>query len=86
MSKVLQQFDIIFIPQSEGGFTIEVPALPGCITEAETLEEGKEKAEEAIELYLEALEIRGIPLPQTPKESVTMTISVSVETKDSVYA
>ncbi len=38
----------------EGGFWAEVPALPGCVTQAETEEELKTNLQEAIELWLEA--------------------------------
>ena len=36
----------------EGGYWAEVPALPGCVTQAETLGELKERARESIEAYL----------------------------------
>ena len=36
----------------EGGFWAEVPALPGCLTQAETLDELKANLHEAIELWL----------------------------------
>lgn len=36
----------------EGGYWAEVPALPGCFTQAETLEELKDNLREAVELYL----------------------------------
>lgn len=64
------QFEVIFTPQSEGGFTAEVPDLPGCISEGDTLEEAEKNIQEAIELYLETLEERGIPLPH--RESARM--------------
>ena len=38
----------------EGGYWAEVPALPGCFTEAETLQELRRNLREAIELYLAA--------------------------------
>lgn len=38
----------------EGGYWAEVPALPGCSTQAETLEELETNVKEAIELWLEA--------------------------------
>lgn len=58
------QFEVIFSPQAEGGFTVEVPDLPGCISEGESLEKAKQNIEEAIVLYLETLEERGLPLPE----------------------
>ena len=39
--------------QEEGGYTVYVPALPGCISQGETYEEALENIREAIELYLE---------------------------------
>ena len=42
-------------PEPEGGFTVIVPSLPGCITYGSTLREAKQMAAEAIELYLESL-------------------------------
>ena len=38
----------------EGGFWAEVPSLPGCVTQADTMEELKENLQEAVELWLEA--------------------------------
>ncbi|MDX6765729.1 MAG: type II toxin-antitoxin system HicB family antitoxin [Candidatus Methylacidiphilales bacterium] len=38
----------------EGGFWAEVPALPGCVTQGETLEELRANLYEAIQLWLEA--------------------------------
>jgi len=45
--------DIILEPSEEGGFTVTVPALPGCISEGETREEALKNIREVIELYLE---------------------------------
>ncbi len=51
-------------PQKEGGYTVTVPALPGCISEGDTLEEALENIKDAIEGYLKALakHNRKIPL------------------------
>jgi predicted RNase H-like HicB family nuclease len=38
----------------EGGFWAEVPALPGCVTQAETMDELRSNLKEAIELWLDA--------------------------------
>ena len=55
------QYTVLFTPDEESGwFTVEVPALPGCHTQGETLDEAKTMAKEAIELYLETLQERGI--------------------------
>lgn len=47
---------IILEPSEEGGFTVTVPALPGCISEGDTREEAIENIKEAIQLYLEPVE------------------------------
>lgn len=44
---------VVLEPSEEGGYTVYVPALPGCISEGETVEEALVNIEEAIELYLE---------------------------------
>ena len=49
--------------EEEGGYTVLVPALPGCITYGETVEEAIEMAKEAIELYVEELRDHGEIVP-----------------------
>jgi len=44
---------IILEPSEESGYTVFVPALPGCISEGDTKEEALKNIREAIELYLE---------------------------------
>ena len=45
----------IYLEKSEeGGYTVTVPSLPGCISEGDTKEEAIENIKEAIELYLES--------------------------------
>lgn len=71
------QFEAIFTPQDEGGFTVEVPDLPGCISEGDTLKEAESNIEEAVQLYLETLEERGIPLPERePLKVLKMNITI----------
>jgi len=43
-------------PSDDGGYTVIVPSLPGCISEGETKEEAIRNIKEAIELYLEPVE------------------------------
>jgi predicted RNase H-like HicB family nuclease len=47
------KFQIILEPSMEGGYTVTVPNLPGCISEGTTCEEATQNIREAIELYLE---------------------------------
>ncbi|MDG6250410.1 type II toxin-antitoxin system HicB family antitoxin [Methanocalculus sp.] len=48
-------YRIILRREPEGGYTVTVPMLPGCVTFGETIEEAITMAREAIELYLEDL-------------------------------
>ncbi len=47
------KFKVVLEKQSEGGYTVTVPALPGCISEGDTRAEALKNIQEAIELYLE---------------------------------
>ena len=49
--------------EAEGGYTVFVPSLPGCITYGDTVDEAIEMAKEAIELYIEELQDRGEQIP-----------------------
>ncbi|MBI2578095.1 MAG: type II toxin-antitoxin system HicB family antitoxin [Candidatus Aenigmarchaeota archaeon] len=57
------EYTVIFEPQPEGGYTVLVPSLPGCITEGDTLAEAKKNVREAIRLYCESLVKDGEELP-----------------------
>jgi len=47
---------VILESSDEGGFTVYVPSLPGCISEGETVDEAMKNIREAIDLYLEPVE------------------------------
>ena len=47
---------VVLEPSEEGGYTVLVPSLPGCISEGETREEALENIHEAIALYLEPVD------------------------------
>ena len=56
---------VILIPDEEaGGYTVEVPSLPGCVTEGDTIDEALANAREAIESYEESLRLDGLPIPE----------------------
>jgi predicted RNase H-like HicB family nuclease len=56
-------YRVLFKQEPEGGFTVTVPSLPGCVTFGQTLEEAKSMAKEAIELYIESLRAHGEEVP-----------------------
>ena len=50
------KLQIVFEPSDEGGYTVYVPSLPGCISEGDSVEDALANIREAIELYLEPVE------------------------------
>jgi predicted RNase H-like HicB family nuclease len=63
--------------ETDGGFTVSVPVLPGCITYGEDVDEAILMAKEAIELYIEELQERGEAIPD---DSNTLEYSLNLET------
>ncbi|MBN2487759.1 MAG: type II toxin-antitoxin system HicB family antitoxin [Methanosarcinaceae archaeon] len=59
----IRNYRILLRKEGEGGYTVIVPSLPGCITYGDTIEEGIEMAREAIELYIESLIEHGEEIP-----------------------
>ncbi|MBX3084051.1 MAG: type II toxin-antitoxin system HicB family antitoxin [Anaerolineae bacterium] len=55
---------VILIPDETGGYTVEVPSLPGCISEGDTLEDALVNIKDAINLYIESLIEDGEEVPE----------------------
>ena len=55
MAMKVHEYTVILHEAEEGGYWLDVPALEGCYTQGETVEETLENAKEAIALYLESL-------------------------------
>jgi predicted RNase H-like HicB family nuclease len=56
-------YRILLRKEPEGGYTVIVPSLPGCVTYGESIEEATAMAKEAIELYLESLKAHHEEIP-----------------------
>ncbi|GAB4416343.1 MAG: hypothetical protein Kow00106_11920 [Anaerolineae bacterium] len=55
---------VILIPDEDGvGYTVEVPSLPGCISEGDTLEEALENIRDAIAEYIADMIANGEEIP-----------------------
>lgn len=65
---------VILIPDEDGGFAVEVPSLPGCISQGDTVEEALENIKEAIELYIEVLEEDGQPVPEDHLDRILVVV------------
>ena len=57
-------YQIDLVPEDEGGYTVVVPALPGCISHGETVKAATRNAREAITLHLENLAAHREPIPR----------------------
>ena len=62
-TKNVLSYRILLRKEPEGGYTVIVPSLPGCVTYGETVEEAIKMAKEAIELYIESLKKHGEEIP-----------------------
>jgi len=54
-----RRYKILLREEPEGGFTVTVPVLPGCVTYGKTIQEAIRMAKEAIEIYIEVLAEKG---------------------------
>jgi predicted RNase H-like HicB family nuclease len=75
-------YAVLFEPAEEGGYVVTCPALPGLVTEGDTLEEARTMADDAIRTYLESLRKDGLPIPpdrEIKLEPVKETIRVVLE-------
>ena len=70
------KYTIILIPEEEGGYSVEVPALPGCYTQGETRDEAISMAREAIWLYLESCKAHGEAIP---REAGLQSLTIQVK-------
>ena len=60
-------YTVLFEPAEEGGYVVTCPALPGLVTEGDTLEEARAMARDAIQAYLESLSKEHQPIPPDKK-------------------
>jgi len=63
----------VLLSQDEDGyFVVEVPSLPGCVSQGETREEALANIKEAIDLHIEVLQERDKPVPEDNIEVVNV--------------
>lgn len=75
-AKVLR-FTVVFEHVAEGGFIARVPALPGCVTQGETLEEAERMVRDAVKGYCASLRKHRQPIPREIRE-VVESIEVAI--------
>jgi predicted RNase H-like HicB family nuclease len=73
-----RQYTIVLIPEpEEGGYSVMVPALPGCVTQGETIEEAVAMARDAIAGWIAVAERHGEPVPEEREHPRTIVVSVA---------
>ena len=73
-----REYTIVLIPEpEEGGYSVIVPALPGCVTQGETVEEAIAMAQDAIAGWIAVAEEHGEPIPEEEQHPISVTISVA---------
>jgi predicted RNase H-like HicB family nuclease len=78
------KFTVILTPDEEdGGYVAECPAIPGCVSEGDTVEEALANVKEAIEGCLESLAARQQPVP---RDGGVIVATVEAEVPEKVNA
>ncbi len=73
-----RRYTIILTPEPDGSaYNVTVPALPGCFTYGDTVEEAIEMAKEAITGWIEAAEKLGEPIPEETEHPQMIVVSVA---------
>ena len=67
----LLKYNVIFRPEPEGGFTVLVPSLPGCVTYGKDLKEAQKMANDAIKGYVASLKKHHEPVPSDESSFVS---------------
>ncbi|MGH2560934.1 MAG: type II toxin-antitoxin system HicB family antitoxin [Thermomicrobiales bacterium] len=75
------RYTVVLTPDIEsGGYTVTVPALPGCVTDGETIEQALERAQEAIELYLRDEDPTSLAAATNRPEVIVASVEVMAST------
>lgn len=70
IQKKFLKYTVIYTEEPEGGFTVTVPSLPGCVTYGKNLKQAEKMAKEAVELYLESLNSHKETIPYENKSFI----------------
>lgn len=70
MSRV---YTVALLREDDGGYSVLVPALPGCFTQGPSLAEALDRVKEAIACHIESLEAHGEPVPD---DSAVVTVDL----------
>jgi len=83
MKKIV--YNLVFKPEPEGGYTVIVPSLPGCVTYGKDLNEAKKMAKDAIKAYVSSLKKHKEPVP-SDESSFFTTLDIDIKPVKVSYA
>lgn len=68
---------VVIEPEEGGGYTVSVPALPGCFTSGSSIEECRDGAIEAIEVHIAGLQADGETVPEEVGTPQLLTVTLA---------
>jgi antitoxin HicB len=71
----MAKYRVIVEPDEDGIYVVEVPTLPGCISQDRTRAEAIDNIKEAIAVYLESLAAHGEPIPPPISEEIVEVVA-----------
>lgn len=73
-----RKYTIVLIPEpEEGGYSVIVPALPGCVTQGDSVEEAVVMAQDAIAGWIEVAKMHGEAIPEEDQPIQTVVVDVA---------
>ena len=72
------QYTAVFEPAPERGYVVTIPALPGLVTEGDTMEEARAMVKDAIRGYIESLIKHGEEIPVEPHPATVERVAVTI--------
>lgn len=70
-------FTILLTPDETGGYVVTCPALPGVVTQGDTIEEARAMAVDAIQCHIESMIEDGLPIPEDHVTAAPISVKVS---------
>ena len=65
---------VVLYPGEDGYWVAECPSLAGCVSQGETKQSAIANIREAIEIYIDALEDDGLPIPEERFEALVVAV------------
>ena len=70
-------FTVILTPEGTGGYVVTCPALPGLVTQGDTIEEAQAMAVDAIQCHIESMIEDGLPVPEDHVTAASVNVKVA---------